>query len=47
MGKRTEKISVLREQWTALMKSDVIAFVDEERKYPPPPFENFPDNWKK
>jgi hypothetical protein len=45
--KRTEKTYVLRAQWTARMKSDVLSFVDEERKYPPPPFEGFPDYWRK
>jgi hypothetical protein len=29
------------------MKSDVLEFVDEERKYPPPPLDDFPDHWRK
>jgi hypothetical protein len=29
------------------VKSDVLAFLNEEKKYPPPPLDNFPDNWRK
>jgi hypothetical protein len=47
MGKRTEKTYVLRAQWTAKMKSDVLEFVDEERKYPPPPLDAFFEWWRK
>ena len=45
--KRMEKTYVLRVQWTARMKSDVIAFLDEEKKYPPPPLDDYMDNWRK
>ena len=38
---------VLRANWTQELKNGVFSFLAEEKKYPPVPLEDFPDNWKK